>query len=133
MPRAQEMLKVRCSHRLLGLGTSETDRSDATPVPGLDFTAVLTLEFEPPDVGRFPLLRLAREAGERGGTYPCAFNAANEVVVAAFLERRIGFLDIAQLVEDALAGVEGASARDLPELVEADQARCLAEGRLAPA
>ena len=60
--------------------------------------------------------------------------AANEVAVAAFPERRIGFLDIAQLVEDALAGVEGASARDLPELVEADaQARCLAEGRLAPA
>ena len=46
-----------------------------TSVPGLDFSAGLQLEFEPPDLERFPLLRLAREAGERGGTYPCAFNA----------------------------------------------------------
>jgi 1-deoxy-D-xylulose-5-phosphate reductoisomerase len=105
-----------------------------TPVPSLDLTTPLTLEFEPPDPERFPLLRLAREAGERGGTYPCAFNAANEVAVAAFLERRIGFLEIASLVEDALAEAEGAPARDLSELVEADAgARQATEGRLAPA
>ena len=105
----------------------------ATPVPALDLTMPLTLEFEPPDPERFPLLRLAREAGEKGGTYPCAFNAANEVAVAAFLDGRIGFLEIAPLVEDALAGVDGAAARDLPELVEADaEARRLAEGRLTP-
>jgi 1-deoxy-D-xylulose-5-phosphate reductoisomerase len=108
------------------------DRS-ATPVPALDFTAGLTLEFEPPDPERFPLIRLAREAGVRGGTYPCAFNAANEVAVAAFLDRRIGFLEIAPLVEDALAGVDGAPARDLSELIEVDAAaRRIAEGRLAP-
>ena len=65
--------------------------------------------------------RSAREAGERGGTYPCAYNAANEVAVQAFLERRIGFLDIAGLVADALARVDGAPARDLDELVEADR------------
>ncbi len=106
----------------------------ATPVPQLDLAAGLTLEFEAPDPERFPLLRLAREAGEKGGTYPCAFNAANEVAVAAFLEGRIGFLEIAALVEDALARVEGAPAHDLPELFEADaDARRLAEGRLAPA
>ncbi len=106
----------------------------ATPVPSLDLAQPLTLEFEPPDPERFPLLRLAREAGERGGTYPCAFNAANEVAVAAFLERRIGFLEIAALVEDALAGVDGAAARDLPELVEADRgARRLVEDRLVVA
>src|SRR5262249_43456049 len=58
----------------------------ATAVPGLDFSDGFTLSFEAPDLERFPLLRLAREAGERGGTYPCAFNAANEVAVAAFLE-----------------------------------------------
>ena len=87
----------------------------STPVPGLDLRAGLTLEFEAPDTGRFPLLRLAREAGERGGTYPCALNAANEVAVAAFLEGRIGFLEIAGLVEDALARVDGAPARDLDE------------------
>ena len=103
-----------------------------TPVSPLDFSAGLTFEFEPPDVGRFPLLRLARESGERGGTYPCAFNAANEVGVAAFLDGKIGFLDIAVLVEDALAGIDGSAARDVTELVEADaEARRLAEGRLA--
>jgi 1-deoxy-D-xylulose-5-phosphate reductoisomerase len=106
----------------------------ATPVPPLDFGSGLTLEFERPDTGRFPLLRLAREAGERGGTFPCAFNAANEVAVAAFLEGRIGFPEIARLVEDALSAVDGAPARDLDELVEADgQVRALAQGRLAAA
>jgi len=99
-----------------------------TPVPPLDFTGGLTLEFEPPDPERFPLLRVAREAGERGGTYPCAFNAANEIAVAAFLDGRTGFLEIASLVEDALDRVDGAPARDLPELVEADaEARRVAE------
>ena len=106
----------------------------ATPVPPLDLAAGVTLEFEAPDPERFPLLRLAREAGEKGGTYPCAFNAANEIAVGAFLEGRIGFLEIAPLVEDALARVDGAPAQDLPELVEADaEARRRAEGRLAPA
>jgi 1-deoxy-D-xylulose-5-phosphate reductoisomerase len=106
---------------------------DATGIPGLDFSAGLTLEFEQPDTDRFPLLRLGREAGERGGTYPCAYNAANEVAVAAFLLGRIGFLDIAALVEDALSDVDGAPARDLAELVEVDaEVRRLATGRLAP-
>ena len=106
----------------------------ATPVPALDLTAPFSLEFEPPDPERFPLLPLAREAGERGGTSPCAFNAANEVAVAAFLDQRIGFLEIAPLVEDALGRVDGTAARDLSELVEADaEARRLAEGRLTPA
>jgi 1-deoxy-D-xylulose-5-phosphate reductoisomerase len=89
----------------------------ATPVPPLELR---TLEFHEPDLETFPLLRLAREAGERGGTYPCAYNAANEVAVQAFLEQRIGFLEIASLVEDVLARVDGAPARDLAELVEAD-------------
>ena len=103
-----------------------------TTVPRLDFTAGLSLEFEPPEPERFPLLPLAREAGIRGGTYPCAFNAANEVAVAAFLDRRIGFCEIAPLVEDALAAADGSPVRDLAELVEADaEARRLAGGRLA--
>ena len=101
-------------------------------MPALDLTTPLSLEFEPPDPERFPLLPLAREAGERGGTYPCAFNAANEVAVAAFLDERIGFLEIAPLVEDALDRADGSAVSDLPELVEADaDARRLAEGRLA--
>jgi 1-deoxy-D-xylulose-5-phosphate reductoisomerase len=103
-----------------------------TMVRSLDFSAGFTLEFEPPDPERFPLLSLARHAGECGGTLPCAFNAANEVAVAAFLDGNIGFLDIATLVEGALEEVDGAAARDLAELVEADSdARRLASGRLA--
>ena len=92
----------------------------ATPVPSLDLSRPLTLEFEPPDFETFPLLRLAREAGERGGTYPCAYNAANEVAVEAFLDGRLAFLGIADAVEEALALADGAPARDLDDLVEAD-------------
>ena len=100
----------------------------ATPVEPLDFTQGLVLEFEPPDLETFPLLALARSAGERGGTYPCAFNAANEVAVAAFLEGRLPFLGIAATVEETLAEVDGAPARERSELVEADrEARRLAE------
>jgi 1-deoxy-D-xylulose-5-phosphate reductoisomerase len=100
----------------------------ATPVPALDLASGLTLEFAAPDLETFPLLALGREAGERGGTYPCAFNAANEVAVAAFLEGRLSFLGIADAVADVLAAVDGAAARDLDDLVEADaQARRLLE------
>jgi 1-deoxy-D-xylulose-5-phosphate reductoisomerase len=92
----------------------------ATPLPALDLTS-LTLEFRAPDLETFPLLALAREAGERGGTYPCAFNAANEVAVAAFLAGRVAFLDIAGLVGDALAAADGDPARDLDDLLDADR------------
>jgi 1-deoxy-D-xylulose-5-phosphate reductoisomerase len=90
----------------------------ATPVPPLELQ---TLEFHEPDTETFRMLALAREAGERGGTYPCVYNAANEVAVQAFLEGRIGFLEIAALVEDVLARVDGSPARDLDELVEVDR------------
>jgi 1-deoxy-D-xylulose-5-phosphate reductoisomerase len=106
------------------------DRS-ATPVPPLDLTSGLTLEFEAPDLDTFPLLRLAREAGERGGTYPCAYNAANEIAVAAFLDGRLPFLGIADAVEETLAAVDGRAAGDLDDLIQADaDARRLAGGRL---
>jgi 1-deoxy-D-xylulose-5-phosphate reductoisomerase len=97
-----------------------------TPTPRLDLPG-LTLEFHQPDVEAFPMLRLAFEAGRVGGTAPCAYNAANEVAVAAFLDERIGFLDIPRIVETTLAGVSGAPARDVDELVEADaEARAVA-------
>jgi 1-deoxy-D-xylulose-5-phosphate reductoisomerase len=100
----------------------------ATPVAPLDFSDGLRLEFEPPDLETFPLLALARRAGEEAGTYPCAFNAANEIAVAAFLEGRLPFLGIAATVEETLAGIDGAPAHDLDELVDADaEARRLAE------
>jgi 1-deoxy-D-xylulose-5-phosphate reductoisomerase len=90
----------------------------ATPVPPLELR---TLEFHEPDADTFRMLTLAREAGQNGGTCPCAFNAANEVAVHAFLSGRLGFLDIAAAVEDVLEHVDGAPARDLDELVDADR------------
>jgi len=106
----------------------------ATPVPSLDLASGLTLEFQAPDPDTFPLLTFAREAGIRGGTYPCAFNAANEVAVAAFLDGRIGFLEIAETVERTLDTVDGAPAADLDELTAADaEARRVAETALQPA
>src|SRR5205085_5746761 len=106
----------------------------ASPTASLDLAAGLTLEFEAPDLGTFPLLALARDAGERGGTFPCSYNAANEVAVAAFLDGSLPFLAIAEVVADTLAAVDGAPARDLEDLVEADAAaRALAQRTLAAA
>jgi 1-deoxy-D-xylulose-5-phosphate reductoisomerase len=106
----------------------------ATPIPGLDLAEGLVLEFEAPDLEVFPLLRLAREAGERGGTHPAAYNAANEVAVDAFRNGRIAFLEIAAVVEETLGTFQGAPAQDLDELSEADaEARQIAHGALSPA
>jgi 1-deoxy-D-xylulose-5-phosphate reductoisomerase len=105
-----------------------------TSLPSLDLASGLTLEFHAPDLETFPLLALARRAGEEGGTYPCVFNAANEVAVAAFLDGRLPFLGIAEVVADALESVDGSPAHDLEELVAADAAaRRHAEGALAVA
>ncbi len=77
---------------------SYPDRWSA-PVQPLDFCQMGSLDFFPPDTTTFRCLALARAAGERGGTLPCAMNAANEVAVAAFLADRIGYLAIADTVE----------------------------------
>jgi len=103
----------------------------ATPVAPLDLQSGVTLEFHAPDIDTFPLLALARSAGEDGGTAPCVFNAANEVAVAAFLSGALPFLGIAEVVGDTLAAADTAAARDLEDLVAADAAaRQLAEGAL---
>jgi 1-deoxy-D-xylulose-5-phosphate reductoisomerase len=102
----------------------------ATPLPPLDLTS-LTLEFSAPDTDTFPMLELARQAGIRGGTAPCAFNAANEVAVAAFLAGRLPFLAIPEVVGETLAAVDGGAARDVGDLLDADRAaRELAEREL---
>jgi 1-deoxy-D-xylulose-5-phosphate reductoisomerase len=72
------------------------------PTKRLDLAEIGSLTFEPPDPRRFPALRLAREALRRGGGSPTVLNAANETAVHAFLEGRIGFLDIAATVERTL-------------------------------
>jgi 1-deoxy-D-xylulose-5-phosphate reductoisomerase len=101
-----------------------------TPVEPLDLAGGLVLEFEPPDEETFPMLALGRRAGELGGTYPCAYSAANEVAVAEFLAGRLPFLGIAEVVEATLESVAGTPAADLESLLEADaEARRIAERR----
>jgi len=91
----------------------------ATSVSHLEL-AGLELSFEEPDVETFPLLGLARAAGEGGGTAPCAYNASNEVAVASFLEGSSGYHAIARAVEETLGRDDWTPARDLDELVEID-------------
>ena len=74
----------------------------ATPTERLDLAGVARLDFEPPDLDRFPALRAARDALKAGDSAPTVLNAANEEGVAAFLDRRIGFLDIVRVVERTL-------------------------------
>src|SRR5829696_6579666 len=106
----------------------------AVDLPQLDFASGLVLEFEPVDEESFPMLGLARLAGERGGSYPCAFNAANEVAVAAFLDGRLPFLGIPEVVEHTLDAADGSPATDVEALHEADrEARRLAEQALVAA
>ena len=92
----------------------------ATPIAPLDFTSGLILEFSPPDEEAFPCLALARAAGEAGRTMPCVLNAANEVAVSAFLDGRLPFLGIPEVVERTLNEVGGSDARDLAELEAVD-------------
>ncbi len=86
----------------------------------LDLTQIATLTFEAPDPTRFPALRLARAALEAGGAAPTVLNAANEIAVAAFLDRRIGFSDIAALVEQALERTDAPAPRSVAEVIDID-------------
>jgi 1-deoxy-D-xylulose-5-phosphate reductoisomerase len=93
----------------------------ATPVPTLDLSRPLRLDFEPPDVGVFRCLALARLAGREGGTAPCVLNAANEVAVGAFLAGTVGFPDIADLVEHALEHIPADPLESLEQVLDADR------------
>ncbi len=84
----------------------------------LDLVKLGALTFEPPDLARFPALRLAREALERGGAAPAILNAANEVAVEGFLERRLGFLEIARTVATCLDRAEQMGAMAGPQCLE---------------
>ena len=108
------------------------ERADVD-VPTLDLAQVGSLEFEPPDAETFPCLRLAREAGEVGGTAPCVLNASDEVAVGAFLEGRIPFTGIAAVIDRCLDEVPTGSAGHFEQLFETDErarehARGLIEG-----
>lgn len=101
----------------------------ASQVRRMDFRDVFTLHFEPPDHGRFPALRLAREALQAGGSAPCVFNAANEVAVARFLAGHLSFPGIWAAVEETLARTPPACPGTLAEILAAERAaRELAAG-----
>jgi 1-deoxy-D-xylulose-5-phosphate reductoisomerase len=105
------------------------------PVHGtqpLDLATVGTLHFGPPDFERLPCLRLALEAGRRGGTYPAAMAAADEVAVDAFLAGRIGFMEIPKVIEATLAAHSSEEPQDVDTILEADRrARAVAGALVA--
>jgi 1-deoxy-D-xylulose-5-phosphate reductoisomerase len=94
----------------------------ATPAPRLDLAALGRLDFAEPDLARFPALRLAREVLQAGGGAPTILSAANEVAVEAFLQRRIGFLDIAAVVGQVLDDMGARPADSLEEVLDLDAA-----------
>jgi len=87
----------------------------------LDLAQVGSLHFEAPDFARFPCLRIAYEALRAGSAAVIALNAANEVAVAEFLERRIGFLDIPALIEDVVASTSSRSVRSIEDVEDIDR------------
>ena len=93
----------------------------ATPAQRLDFAGIGRLEFETPDLDRFPALRIAREALETGGAAPIVLNAANEVAVASFLSGEIRFSDIVMLVQEALNEADYAAPKSIDDVLEIDQ------------
>lgn len=109
-------------HALLHPARGAKGTDNALPLDRL-----FSLEFRPADEGRFPMLRLAREAMERGGAAPAIYNAANEIAVAAFLAGRLPFLGIPRVTEATLAALGGAPAGELAAILAVDaEARAVA-------
>lgn len=103
-------------------------------VESLDIIRAAHLDFEAPDIGRFPCLQLARSAAEAGGTSPAVLNAANEVAVEAFLERRLAFTDIPVVIEGVLSQHCCTSVVSLDDVLDADEwARGAARSAVAAA
>jgi len=92
-----------------------------TPAQRLNLAEIAHLDFEQPDLERFPSLRLAREALEEGGAAPAVLNAANEIAVASFLDRRLAFPDIARLVEGALQENDRNAPQSIEDVFEIDR------------
>ena len=95
------------------------DRISA-PSPRLDLASMGTLSFEKPDSTRFPAIELARQSLRDGGAAPTVLNAANEIAVAAFLQQKIGFLDIVRTVENTLGKLSGIIAGSLEDVISVD-------------
>ena len=96
------------------------DRWEA-PVPKVDWTQAKTWEFFPPDYDKFPLLRLAYQCQETGGSATCTLNAADEIAVEAFLQARIPFLAIADVVAETLSRIPGRTPRSVSDILEIDR------------
>lgn len=113
-------MRIPIAHALAWPGRLETNS------PRLDLAQAARLEFSPPDEVRFPALRLARQALVAGGGSPAILNAANEVAVDAFLRRRIGFLDIASVVDFVLGrmGTHPADTLEQVAVLDAEARRC---------
>ena len=102
----------------------------ATPAKRLDLASLGRLEFEAPDLDRFPALRIAREALEQGGSAPAVLNAANEVAVGLFLRGAIGFGEIPRLVESTVSRFSPRSAQSIEEVIEIDKGARAVAGQL---
>ncbi|RJO60662.1 MAG: 1-deoxy-D-xylulose-5-phosphate reductoisomerase, partial [Dehalococcoidia bacterium] len=99
---------------------SHPERWGNDELPKLDFTRISRFDFEKPDYDKFPCLRLAIEAGKKGGTYPAALCAADEVAVEMFLEGRIKFNDVAMLIDDILAKHSNIARPTIADILKAD-------------
>jgi 1-deoxy-D-xylulose-5-phosphate reductoisomerase len=94
---------------------------DPAPVPRLDWTEPRQWSFSAPDTDRFPALRLAREAFRAGGSAACTLNAADEIAVEAFLDGRMSFPSIAEVVEETLERVPNREPASIQEILEIDE------------
>jgi 1-deoxy-D-xylulose-5-phosphate reductoisomerase len=90
-------------------------------VPKVDWAQAKTWEFFPPDYDKFPLLRLAYQCQETGGSATCTLNAADEIAVEAFLQARIPFLAIADVVAETLSRIPGRTPRSVSDILEIDR------------
>lgn len=99
------------------------------PVPRIDWREARQWEFMPPDFDKFPLLRLAYNCQEAGGSATCVLNAADEIAVEAFLDRKIGFRSIYEIVRDTLDRMPARTPHSIGEVLEIDgEARAAARG-----
>jgi 1-deoxy-D-xylulose-5-phosphate reductoisomerase len=102
------------------------DRQPA-PVPKINWAEARQWEFLPPDFEKFPLLKLAYQCQEAGGSAACTLNAADEIAVEAFLEGRIGFLSIYEIVSETLSRMPVRTPRTIEDILEIDgESRTLA-------
>ena len=104
------------------LALSYPDRMPSPPMPRLNLAEIGSLHFGTPDMDRFPCLQLAMESGRRGGTYPVAMAAADEIAVERFMAHEVGFLDIPRIIESVLEKHANSADPDLETILEADRA-----------